>query len=61
MLYQTIIPSNEQKVKVFPEHTDEQLARKSHTPCASAHLLRARKLLNRRCASAGFRLPNSRF
>jgi succinate-semialdehyde dehydrogenase/glutarate-semialdehyde dehydrogenase len=25
MSYQTINPSNEEKVKVFPEHTDEQL------------------------------------
>jgi hypothetical protein len=25
MSYQTINPSNERKVKVFPEHTDEQL------------------------------------
>jgi len=25
MSYQTINPSNEHKVKVFPEHTDEQL------------------------------------
>ena len=35
----------------FQKQKRAELARKSHTPHASTRLLRARKLLNRRCTS----------
>ncbi len=57
MSYQTINPSNEEKVKVFPEHTDEQLeeliaqAQSTHQNDWSQRTLAGRKTILKNAAS----------